>query len=219
MLRYRCGVALSILGICLTSLTMDNAYGQPPQGRSVFPVARVPLATLEAVQAELKLNEEQVKIAKQLNEQLNSGRREVFQGGDFETMRAELRKLEAKLATKLDEKLDDGQKQRLTEVFIQSNGPNALSDKVVSETLSITEEQSKKLAGINDTNWQDMFDMFQDFQSMSDEERSETVAEYLKTSDKRLLDALTAEQREQFTKLHGKKLEVDLTPILPRRGG
>jgi hypothetical protein len=192
--------------------------------RSPFGTSRVSLATLPPVQSELKLNDEQKGIADKLHDRLTEDRREVFQsaGGDWEAMRKELEKLDAEATTKFNEKLDDGQKRRLTEIYVQANGPNSLGDTSVMEILELTDDQKSKLEEIRKANRDDMFDAFQDFQGMSDEERRETMNKLREDADARLLASLTDEQREAFTKLPGEEVDYDLSTLrgaFPGGGG
>lgn len=191
------------------------------QQRSPFEVPRVSLATLPAVQVELKLTDEQKELADSLQEQLRADRREAFQsgGGDWDAMAEEIAKLSSEASNELMEKLDADQQQRLTEIYVQANGPNALFNKQVREKLKISDEQSEKLADAREENRYALFDAFQDFQGMTEEERRDAMADLQKESDKRLLKELNDEQREQFSKLSGKELDFDLSPLMPGGGG
>jgi hypothetical protein len=188
------------------------------QRRSPFGASRVSLGTLEPVREALKLNDEQKQLADTLHDQLMEDRRDVFQNGngDFEAMRVEMEKLDADATGKFNEKLDDTQKARLTEIYVQANGPNALADQAVIESLKITDDQQSKLADIRQTNREAFFDMFQDFGSMSDEERRETMTKLQQEGDDRLLKGLTDEQRSEFETLSGEEVDFDLSQL---RGG
>lgn len=191
------------------------------QRRSPFDVPRVSLASLPEVQAELKFTDEQKTLANSLQEQLVEDRRKVFQNGsgDWDAMRIEIEKLSNEASAKVLDKLDDGQKKRLTEIYVQANGPNALADKEVMEQLEISDEQVEALETAREDNRYAFFDAWQDFQGMSEEERREAMAELQEEADARLLEALNDQQREEFSKLGGEELEYDLTPLMPRRGG
>jgi hypothetical protein len=191
------------------------------QRRSPFGTSRVSLGTLEPVRVALQLNDEQKQLADTLHDQLTEDRREVFQsgGGDFDAMRVELEKLDAEATSKFTEKLDDTQKARLTEIFVQANGPNALADKVVIEKLGITEEQQGKLDDVRQENRQSFFNAFQDFQGMSDDERREAMTKLQQEADDRLLAALTEEQHAAFEKLGGEEVDFDLSELRGAFGG
>jgi hypothetical protein len=104
----------------------------------------------------------------------------------------------------------------MTEIYVQANGPNALADQAVIETLKIAADQQSKLDDIRQTNREAFFDMFQDFGSMSDEERRETMTKLQQEGDDRLLKGLTDEQRTAFEKLAGEEVDFDLSQL---RGG
>jgi hypothetical protein len=179
------------------------------------------LASLPEVQAELKLNKELKELADSLQEKLVEDRRAVFQSGsgDWDAMRKEIEKLHDEASAKVLEKLDDAQKQRLTEVYIQANGPNALADKVVIEQLKISEKQLEELESAREDNRYAFMDAWGEMQGMSDEERREVFTELQEEGDARLMNALNEGQREQFSKLGGEVLDYDLAPLMPRRGG
>jgi hypothetical protein len=209
------------LGVLFLALTFVGSTGNEASAqmrRSPFGTSRVSLATLPPVQEELKLNDEQKSLADELHDQLTEDRREVFQsgGGDWDAMRKEIEELDADATAKFNEKLEDGQKQRLTEIYVQANGPNALADAAVIETLELTDEQQEKLEDVRQANREDMFDAFQDFGNMSDDERRETMDKLREDADARLLAALTDEQRDSFAKLPGAEVEYDLAEL---RGG
>ena len=183
--------------LALTALVVANNEAAAQMRRSPFGASRVSLGTLEPVREELKLNDEQKKLADELHDQLMEDRRDVFQngGGDFEAMRKEMEELDAEATDKFTEEARRHPEARLTEIYVQANGPNALADEAVIEILKITDDQQGKLEDIRQANREDFFDMFQDFQGMSDEERRETMTKLQEDADDRLLAALTEEQR------------------------
>ncbi len=216
MSRYSQSCRLMIAAAVLAIFACNQSQAQ--QRRSPFGASRASLGTLEPVREALKLNDEQKQLADTLHDQLMEDRREVFQNGngDFESMRVEMEKLDADATSKFNEKLDDTQKARLTEIYVQANGPNALADQAVIDSLKITDDQQSKLGTIRQTNREAFFDMFQDFGSMSDEERRETMTKLQQEGDDRLLKGLTDEQRAAFKKAGGEEVDFDLSQL---RGG
>lgn len=205
----------------LLSLAGFADLAQAQMRRSPFGASRVSLGTLEPVRDAVKLNDEQQKLADELHDQLMEDRRDVFQngGGDFEAMRMELEELDAEATKTFTEKLDEAQNTRLTEIFVQANGPNALADEAVIEALKITEDQKGELDGIREENRQSFFDMFQDFQDMSDDERREAMTKLQQEADDRLLAGLTEEQKGAFEKLSGEEVDFDLSQLRSGFGG
>lgn len=209
---------LLLFVVTLSSFALFTDQANAQMRRSPFGASRVSLGTLEPVREALKLTEEQQKLADELHDELMEDRREIFQdgGGDFEAMRKELEELDAEATEEFTEELDDAQNTRLNEIFVQANGPNALADGAVIEALKITEVQKGELEGIREENRQSFFDMFQDFQDMSDDERREAMTKLQQEADDRLLGGLTDEQKAAFEKLAGEEVDFDLAEL---RGG
>ena len=211
-----------VLGLSLSLFLTEFASAQRRGGRGFFGAARIQLASLKEVQSELKLTDEQKKAAEDISQQLNDDRRELFQGGggsDFNAMREKMQKLNDDADAKLTKKLDDGQRQRLMEIYVQVNGTSALADKEVAKALEISDEQQKALTSAQDENRQAGFRAFQDFREMSDEERREAFAKLREEGDQRMLAPLNDAQREQFGKLKGEEIEIDMSQLFRRRGG
>ena len=221
MNRFRHPLLVSSLTIVL-ALSMTQLASAQRRRRSFFGVNRVQLASLEKVQAELKLTEDQKKLAKETNEKLSADRRSLFQGGfggDFEEMRKKMEKMNTEATAKLTKGLEDAQNKRLTELYVQLNGANALMDQAVAAALKVTEEQKQTLAKANDENRQAGRGAFQGFRDMSAEERTKAMEKLRKESDDRLLAALTKDQVELFGKMKGKEMDIDTSSLFPRRGG
>jgi hypothetical protein len=182
--------------------------------------SRVELASLAEVQSELSLSDEAKQLVETLNDEMREQRRELFQGGggfgDFAAMREKMQTIENDATAKLTEKLTEEQNGRLTEVYVQVNGANALSDQQVQSKLSLTEEQTKKLDDAREENAQAMRDFFQDMQDMSRDERRQASEEMREEGEERLLAVLTDEQRTSFEQMKGETLEIDMSQL--RRG-
>lgn len=205
-----------LLAFALLALVTHVAEAQTR--RSAFDTTRVSLATLAPVQEALELSAEQKELAGQLHDKLMEDRRAVFQGGggDFEAMRKEIEDLNTAANSKFAEKLDEAQQRRLTEIYVQANGPNALADAEVIEILELTDDQQEKLESVRADNRADFFDAFQDFRGMSDDERRDAMIKLREDADDRLLSVLTEEQRADFEKLAGAEVDYDLEEL---RGG
>lgn len=184
--------------------------------------SRTQLVTLNEVQAELKLNDEQKKLATETLEKLNSDRAALRQssGGDFNATREQSAKLAAEADAKIAAKLDDAQKKRLMEIFVQQNKTGALADAEVQKALGLDEEAVKKLAEARTANQQAMMAAFQELgQDATPEQRQEKMATVRKTADEKLFSAISADQKAAFEKLGGTELKIDLTPLQPQRRG
>ena len=223
-MKFRICLVVTLFG--LVFLVGQDASAQ--RRRGMFGGAnRVQLVFLEQVQKELKLNDEQKKNFVELFNRYNADRRELFQSArdsgsfDFNDLRVKTSKLSAEADEKLAGKLKEEQTKRLTEIFVQVNGANSLSDKTVGKALKFTEEQTKKLAEARTKNQEAMMETFRNARDLSQEERREAFAKLRKEGDERLLTVLTKEQKEQFGKMKGKEIEIDMGPLRGnfRRGG
>ncbi len=210
-------VAVTSVGVALAMTQIVSA--QQRRG-AMFGAARVQLATLPEVAAELKLTDEQKTSAAQISDKLTEDRRELFQSGagdDFAALQEKLQKLSSEATDKFVVTLEAAQRKRLTEIFVQANGTRALSDAEVSKALEITQEQDRKLSELRQENSQAVRDALQDLQGASQEERREALGKLRDESDKKALAVLTDPQRQQLDQMKGKPIELDLSPLSPRR--
>lgn len=216
MTRIISRAALPLLAAALLAASATPATAQRAgQGARLFLLPPVTLAQLAEVQTELKLTDQQKSKAAELQQQLVEERGAIFQdaAGDWEYIREEMAKLNADITKQLDEALDEAQRKRLREIYVQVNGPTTLQDPSIVEALALTDEQTTKLAQAIDDNRQKMFASFQDFQSMSDEERAAKTDELIEARDTALLAVLTDEQAKALESMKGAALEVDLANL------
>jgi hypothetical protein len=173
----------------------------------------VALAQLDEVQAELMLNDEQQEQVVNLNRQLNEERMSLFQNaaGDRAKIREGIAKLNQEFADKFAEQLDESQRQRVREIYVQVNGLLVLQDKAIAESLDLTDEQLDKLEQARDA-IRDEF-MNAGLRDLGEEEAAKKVDELIKSRDEKLLAILTDQQRTQFEDMKGEKLEVDVTQM------
>jgi hypothetical protein len=188
-------------------------------GRMMGGTNRVQLCSLKEVQAELKFSDEQKKLATEVYEKYNADRREAMQnaGGDFAAAMEKGAKLAADATTKISEKLSPEQKSRLTQLFVQVGGTNALLDADVQKELKVTEDQAKRLTAARDANREAMRSLFGDLQNASPEERQKKTDEYQKGADEQMFACITADQKAAFEKMGGSRIQIDLSPLAPRR--
>ncbi len=190
-------------------------------GRGMGGFSRAQLASLKEVQAELKLTDDQKKLATEVVTKLAADRAEARQsaGNDFAAMQEKNAKLTAEADAKIAEKLDDAQKKRLMEIFVQKNpAANALADAEVQKALGLNEESVKKIAEARTANREAMMAAMQELgQDATREERTAKMETLNKTANEKLFSAISADQKAAFEKLGGAKLEVDTTPLQPQR--
>jgi hypothetical protein len=140
------------------------------------------------------------------------------QRAEFEKQRQERTKEEN---AKLGEILLPHQLRRLTEIYVQIAGVNALQDEEVSKDLGLTDAQKTKLAEVRRQN-QEAFGTLMREQfgggGGGDPEAARAKRDELqKANDAKVLAVLTADQQKKFDELKGKKF--DMPEGAGRRGG
>jgi hypothetical protein len=205
------------------------AEAQRGRGRGFFgrglTISKVNLASAEQIQAALKMSAEQKTKVTEIADAYRTESRELRQdaGGDFASIREDMQELTNETTEKLMAALDEAQQKRLGELYIQANGASLLTtDEKLQESLKVTADQKAKLAEVSEANGEAMREAFQDFQDLSQEERTETLAKLRTEANEKLLAVLTEEQRGAFGKMQGEKMELDMTQLRGRgfgRGG
>jgi Spy/CpxP family protein refolding chaperone len=177
----------------------------------------IALLQVEKLQAELKLDSDQVKKATEIGEKLSEQRREVYSNLSREEWRSrgdELRKKTAAMARTavmaIAESLDDAQKKRWREVALQVHGPAALPGEDLAKQLQLTDVQVKKLHDLTGAQREKMFEMFRQSQDqgLSREEGAARFTALIKETNKGRLAVLTDEQKAAFKELQGEKFEL-----------
>ena len=203
------------LGICLAASFCQPAHAQRSGGRWMrfFVQPSVTFAQLEEVQQELKLTDEQKQKVVELNEQLREDVQTVFQdaGGDRAKIREGIAKLYAEATEKLDKELEETQRNRSHELYVQLNGPIVLQGDAVAEPLKLTNNQKEDIRQALDVSRAEFRSA--GLGEMEEEEAAKKIDELLKTRDAKLLAILTEEQRAEFDKMKGTELKVDLSKL------
>ncbi len=226
-------LSLAFCGLLVCATTAEVTYAQRGGagggGRGGFggqqTRTRFELATLPEVQADLKLNEEQKKLAAdQLAKQREKRAALAPAGGGgggggagFAAMQTEITKINTELETAFVAKLDDAQKSRMHGLIVQVNGAAALLDPDIAKALDVNEEQLGKLKSANDANRTARREAMQGFQDMSPEQRTEATAKLTATESKSLMGLLTEAQVKKLETLKGAALTIDQTPLRPTR--
>jgi Spy/CpxP family protein refolding chaperone len=183
------------------------------------PYHQVVLAQLDEVAKDLKLTDAQKKKAEELETKLNEDRRALWEkaAGDFESIREDTNKLNAEIAAEFEKELDDAQKTRFAQIYVQANGPASLFDPKIAAELKVTDEQTQKLTDLRTSNR----DAFQgvDWQNISPEEAEKEIDTMIDTQNKEYTAILTEEQRAAFDKMQGEKLKIDLSKLPNPFGG
>jgi hypothetical protein len=105
-------------------------------------------------------------------------------------------------------------------ISIQVNGARVLYEPSLTRELHFTKEQNTELEEAR-TAIRDQFrNAFIQFPTMSPEERRDFVNRLIDAGDKSLIGVLSKKQKQQFEKLQGAPIEVDLSPLpWARQGG
>lgn len=200
----------SIVGVTETFAQRGRGFGFGPN--------RAQLATLKEVQAALNLSEEQIKVGIAATGEFNREVSELFRmaAGDVEKVRAAMPSLHEKATKQINEKLDETQRKRLTEIFIQQNGVNSVFDPQVRSILNLTDEQMAALQIARKTNREEGAKETRAMpKGETREERSARFEQLWKNAEDRILTVLTPQQKTSFETLRGEELEVDMRPLFP----
>lgn len=197
------------------------------------------LLNTPTVQKDLELVDEQKEKLKAANEKAQASMREVFSGmGNMRDLGEEERKTkmgevgkkmqaQAETAKKaIEEILLPHQLERLKGIALQRMGVGALNDKQIQQDLKMTEDQIAKLKSIGEESGKKTQEMFAGMRDLSQEERQAKFAEMgqkmqemRKQTETKLMDVLTADQKESLEKMKGEKLEIPDSELRPRGFG
>jgi hypothetical protein len=165
----------------------------------------------KSVQEDLKLSESQVQKVKQLWEK----RGESFRGQrdlDLE----EWHKKFSDLATQekaLEELLQPEQVQRLQQIVLQQRGVRAFGEPEVARGLELTAEQKEKIRGILDEAWK--VRMKPMGPNVPRSEWARRWEDNWKNARRKVLNQLTAEQKERWQEMTGEAFKGELRPVGP----
>ncbi len=171
---------------------------------------RVNLLAVSEVRDALKLSDEQKTELTRLTEDYRSQMQDL-RGGLGNASEDERQKKFAEMGEKSKTAADEAakilnkeQSDRLGQIVLQAQGPRALNDEKVAAELKLTDEQKQRLNSIGEESRNKIRESF------SSQGGREKMQEIMKESNEKSLAVLTAEQREQFAKMQGEK--IDLPP-------
>lgn len=172
------------------------------QGRRGFGEGiRLRVLALPQVQDELKLSAD-VKAEVQKHADSLQGLYGGLQNLSQEERQQKFQEIQDKTKAAVEQVnavLSKEQKERLDQIVLQARGTQALMDEKVSSELKMTDDQRQKLSQVQQQSRQ----QFQDAQG--DQEK---IAQIRKSSREQALAVLTEEQRKQFEKMQGAKIEL-----------
>ena len=218
---------LVLAAVCVTVETTraaDDAAPGSNAGTSEPGRGSLALLRLEKVQQDLGLSAEQTdQIKKVVAEQAKASEaiRGQLENLTDEQRKAKLEELQAtfkqrrkEIATKLDAILSADQRTRLHEIYLQVHGTAALNHQDIAEALKLTDDQRAKLKEIRAATVKSIHDAAETARTSGDQAGlSKTVAAIAKEASAKALDVLTAEQRQQFDSMQGKKLEINRSQL------
>jgi len=222
---HSCLVLAVVFAFVLVSVAA--AQERTPGGRQGFGRMRgsfVELLSLEQVQKELKLSEDQIAKVKEIGEKLRTEMREQFAGlreiQDVQERRTKMteasNQFDEKARGQFREVLSQEQMMRLYQIRLQVRGAvYALNNRWVADRLKLTDEQKKKAAELEKATEDRVSEAYSPLRNLSQEERREKMADLREKiskmrseAEQKALGLLTAEQKETFEKMKGEKIEL-----------
>lgn len=208
-MRFRTGLMLSCMAAMFLALCNESTAQGPggPGGRGgMFGGGSLAILGNEKVQQELDLVDSQVQDLKDLQAEMQTAMRDMFEemrngggGGDrqqmFEKMREKMTELTKDFERDIDEILLPDQRSRLKQLVVQmqvrgrgGSGSGLLDNETLKSELKITREQEEKMRAEAEK---------------AQEELRKQIAELQKKAMERVLGVLSAEQREQYKQMVG----------------
>jgi Spy/CpxP family protein refolding chaperone len=218
-----------------------GGFGQGGFGGGFGRIDKSMLLGSEQVRKEIKLNEEQSKKVEEILASHREAQMELFQGArgnrdasDEERAKAreertaKTAELGKKTEAKLAEVLDKKQTERLDQIVIQQQGPDALvSDKVIA-AISLKPEQVEKIKATLAKRDEEVRSSFGGGRRGGDgggqgggnrEEARAKLEKARKDAETAAFAVLSKEQSESFTKLKGENFELDRSTLRGPGGG
>ncbi len=201
---------LVLSGMILPIVLPSSAEAQRRNRGGLRPgeVSLARLLTLPKVQEELKLSDKQKTQAAEINNALTEERHKLFAEVAKESHERgkKMAELEERTSAKVKKLLDEPQQKRLREILLQVNGASELMKKEIQEEIRVSAEQRQKLVDVSKANAKTRREALGKYEG----DTNAKMVELQREADKKLLAVLTATQREQFEKLQGKKISIDL---------
>lgn len=204
--RLACGAfALAVFAAALLpACAADDPPSNPPPRRGGGTGG---ILQNDKVQSALNLTDDQKAKIKQIVEDMRSGAgslRDLSQ----EERRAKMQERTKQLFEKVSGVLDDKQKDRLKQIRVQIAGVAGLVEGDTADALKLTDDQKAKIKEAIEARRKDMREIFQAATGGDRTEARDKIAKLLKDSDGKVLDILTSEQKEQFQKMQGDKIDL-----------
>jgi len=188
------------------------------QGRGMMQMRGGGMAMLlarEDVGKEIKLTTDQkAKLDEQRQAMMDNMRAQFANGGgggDRDAMRKQMMDMMSKAEKEALAVLDDGQKKRLKELWIQRSGNNVISNEDVQKDLGMTDDQKAKVKALIDAQNTANGEIFQKVQN-GEIDRNEIrplMEKNNKTLGEELGKVLTADQAAKLKAMRGAEFKFD----------
>lgn len=166
----------------------------------------------EDVQGELKLTAEQKSKLEEMRTAMMEEMRGSFQpGGDREAMMKQVQEMMKKADKEALAVLDDGQKKRLKELWVQRSGNRVVTNEDMQKELGLSDGQKQKIKSLQDAQSAANQEIFQKMQN-GEIDRSEIrplMEKNNKALDEELGKVLTADQASKLKAMGGTPFKFD----------
>lgn len=194
----------------VTSFTSSPLFAQGQGRRGAGEGIRLRVLELTEVQDDLKLTDDQKAEARKAGEGLQ-GLYAGLQNVPQEERQQKMQEIQAKVRAAIEQVnkvLSKEQNERLDQIVLQARGASVLTDEKVASELKMTDTQRQRLQELQQQTRQ----QFGDAQG-----NQEKIAEIRKTGREKSLAVLTEEQRQQFEKMQGAKIDIPENFLFGRR--
>ncbi len=207
------------LSLALVAVLVTTAQAQQ-RGRGMGRGSLIGLLSMEQVQTEMKLSDEQKTKVNAITEKLRGEMREQFLALRDVEDRAERMNKMNELSTQMDRKLREElrgsmerpQMMRLYQIRLQVNPvADSLTNEFLARRLEITDEQKTKLAEVTKEMQAKQTELYGKMRDASQDQRGAIFQEFrqLRTdANEKALGVLTDAQKSSFEEMKGDKFEL-----------
>jgi Spy/CpxP family protein refolding chaperone len=167
------------------------------------------------VQGELKLSDDQKAKLDEQRQAMRDNMRSMFQngggGGDQEAMRKQMTDMMQKSEKDALAVLDDGQKKRLKELWIQRSGNGVIANEDMQKELGLSDDQKAKVKSLTDAQQAANTEIFQKMRdgSLDRSELQPLMEKNTKTLNEELGKVLTSDQAAKLASMKGAEFKFD----------
>jgi acyl-CoA reductase-like NAD-dependent aldehyde dehydrogenase len=213
---YVLAAALAVMGLAASAASAQGQQRQRQPGGFGGGFGANPLsyaADQKSVQEELKMTEDQIKKAKDLQEK-SRGNRQDFQGLSREEIQKKMAERRAENDKALAGILSADQMKRLNQIVLQQRGGDALNDPKIQDELKLTDDQKEKIKAIGEDFRKTMAEMRQNNQGGGGDFQAamQKMQEMRKANNDKLMKLLTADQGKTWKELTGAPFTGKIEP-------